>query len=83
MSVHLPVEIDLPCSSLEQMISVHADVFYHAGVVSVSVKQHLHQAFVMKKSIMMDLDYTNLVIMVIILWYYSIYKQNTVLNNSC
>ena len=68
MSVHLPVEKDLPCSSLEQMISVHADVFYHAGVVSVSVKQHLHQAFVMKKSIMMDLDYTNLEIMVITLF---------------
>ena len=68
MSVHLPVEEDLPCSSLEQMISVHAGVFYHAGVVSVSVKQHLHQAFVMKKSIMMDLDYTNLEIMVITLF---------------
>ena len=66
--MHLPVEIDLPCSSLEQMISVHADVFYHAGVVSVSVKQHLHQAFVMKKSIMMDSDYTNSEIMVMTLF---------------
>ena len=67
MSVHLPVEIDHPCSSLEPMISVLAGAFYHAGVVSASVKQHLHQAFVMKKSIMMDLDYTNLEIMVMTL----------------
>ena len=52
-------EIKPPCLSLEQMILELVDVFCHAGVVNVIVKQHPHQAHVMK-SIMMDSDCTNL-----------------------
>ena len=52
-------EIKPPCLSLEQMILERVDVFCHAGVVNVIVKQHPHQAHVMKL-IMMDSDCTNL-----------------------
>ena len=55
----MPVEINLPYSFLEQMISVQIGAFYHVGVVNVFVRTHLHSAYVSKKLITMDIGCTD------------------------
>ena len=55
----MPVEINLPYSFLEQMISVQIGAFCHVGVVSVFVRTHLHLVYVSKKLITMDIGCTD------------------------
>ena len=63
----MPVEINLPYSFSEQMISVQIDAFCHVGVVSVFVRTHLHLAYASKKLITMDIGCTASKTMVIII----------------
>ena len=65
--VPMPVEINLPYSFSERMISVQIDAFCHVGVVSVFVRTHLHLAYASKKLITMDIGCTASKTMVIII----------------